>query len=96
MQVIGQLHCQSALPQAKEPPIPIRLEAGWALEPVWFRWRRRSLLALPGFEPRSHPPAPSLVTVLSHKARLISLHMVICAIVLAFPEFERLYVHFRN
>jgi len=33
----GQLQAPAALLPEKEPPIPIRQEAGWALEPVWTR-----------------------------------------------------------
>jgi hypothetical protein len=32
MEVGGQLHAPAALPPRKEPPIPIRQEAGWAPE----------------------------------------------------------------
>jgi len=32
MEVSGQLHASAALPQGKEPPVPIGLENGWATE----------------------------------------------------------------
>jgi hypothetical protein len=31
----------AALAPVKEPPVPIRQDAGWALEPVRMRWRRQ-------------------------------------------------------
>jgi len=37
MEVSGQLHAPAALPLGKEPPVPIRQEAGWAQEPFWPR-----------------------------------------------------------
>jgi hypothetical protein len=36
------------LPSGKEPSIPVGWEAGWALEPVWTRWRRSKLPAHTG------------------------------------------------
>jgi hypothetical protein len=36
MGVSGQHHAPAALyPRGKNPPVPIRQKAGWALEPVW-------------------------------------------------------------
>jgi len=40
MEVSDQLHAPTALPRGKEPPVPIKYEAGWAPEPVWTRWWR--------------------------------------------------------
>jgi hypothetical protein len=40
MEASGQLHIPAALPPGKELPVPIREEAGWALEPVWMLWRK--------------------------------------------------------
>jgi hypothetical protein len=38
MEVSGQLHAPPALLLRKESLVPLGLEAGWALEPVWTRW----------------------------------------------------------
>jgi hypothetical protein len=40
MEVSGQLHAPAALPQGKEPLVPIGGEAGCALEPVLTLWNR--------------------------------------------------------
>jgi hypothetical protein len=40
MELSGQLHASAALLQAKEFPLPIGQEAGWAPEPVWTMWRK--------------------------------------------------------
>jgi len=56
MEVNGQPHATAALPPGKEPPVPIGYEAGWALEPVWTRWRREKFPAPASnriLEPRS-------------------------------------------
>jgi hypothetical protein len=46
----GQRHAPATL----YPPITIAQEAGWAPEPVWtHRLRGKTLLPLPGIEPRS-------------------------------------------
>jgi len=44
----GQLHTLAALPLEKEPPVPIRLEAVQAPEPVWTWWRREKFPAPTG------------------------------------------------
>jgi hypothetical protein len=41
MEVSGQLHDPAALHPEKETPVP----TGWALEPVWTRWRGEKILA---------------------------------------------------
>jgi hypothetical protein len=46
--VSGQLHSLAALPPENDPPVPIRLEAGWAPEPVWTRCRREKFPAPAG------------------------------------------------
>jgi hypothetical protein len=38
MEVSGQLQAPAVL--TPEPPVSIRLEAGWALQPVWVMLRR--------------------------------------------------------
>ena len=48
MLVSGQLYALAALPTRKEPLLPIKEEAGWALEPVWMFWRRQNLSHLLG------------------------------------------------
>jgi hypothetical protein len=37
-----------SLPLVKELPVTIKLEAGWAPEPVWALWRREKSLAPEG------------------------------------------------
>jgi hypothetical protein len=41
--VNDQLHVPAALPQGREPPVPIGLEAEWAQDVVWTLWRRDKL-----------------------------------------------------
>jgi hypothetical protein len=52
MEVSGQFHDPAALPQGKEPPIPVGYEAGWAPEPVWTLWNTEKSCPYPGIEPR--------------------------------------------
>jgi hypothetical protein len=40
MEMGGQLHTPTALPQGKEPPVSIGYEAVWAPELVWTLWKR--------------------------------------------------------
>jgi hypothetical protein len=41
MEMSGQLHAPAALvPEEPPPRVPIALEAPWAPDPVWMRWRR--------------------------------------------------------
>jgi hypothetical protein len=35
----GQFHVPTALPPGKEPPVPVRYEAGWVPESAWTTWR---------------------------------------------------------
>jgi hypothetical protein len=51
MEVSGQLHASVALP-AVESPVPIELEAGWVVQPVWIVGEDTSLLFLAVIEPR--------------------------------------------
>jgi hypothetical protein len=39
MEVSGQLHFPAAFPPEKEPLSFVRIEAGWATEPVWTLWK---------------------------------------------------------
>jgi len=38
VEMSGQLHTPAALPQGKEPLVPIGWEAGWAPGPFWMQW----------------------------------------------------------
>jgi hypothetical protein len=51
MEVIGQLQAPVALP-AVEPPVPVELEAGWGVQPVWSVREDTGLLLLAVIEPR--------------------------------------------
>jgi len=51
MEVSGQLQASVALP-AVEPPVPVELEAGWGVQPVWSVGEDTSLLLLAVIEPR--------------------------------------------
>ena len=51
MKVSGQLHASVALP-AVEPPVPVELEAGWSVQPVWSVGEDTGLLLLAVIEPR--------------------------------------------
>ena len=48
MVVSGQLYALAALPTWKEPLLPIKEEAGWALEPVWMFWEKTESCAPAG------------------------------------------------
>jgi hypothetical protein len=45
------LHAPSALLQGKEPPEPIRYEAGRALDRACTPWSRENIWSLPGIKP---------------------------------------------
>jgi len=64
MKVSGQLYSTDSLSSGKEPSIPIGYEAGWALQPVWTRWRREKN-PCPYRESVAGRPARSLVTILA-------------------------------
>lgn len=53
-----QLHTLDALPQEKEPNVPIGQEESWAAEPVWMMCNRETFLA----RARSRTTAIHLVT----------------------------------
>jgi hypothetical protein len=38
MEGVGQLHASAALPQEKQPPVPVECEAVWAAQGVWTFW----------------------------------------------------------
>jgi hypothetical protein len=52
MEVSGQLHAPADLTAAKQGPVPVVEEDGFAPEPVWTVWRRDTLLSLPENKPR--------------------------------------------
>jgi hypothetical protein len=63
MEMSGQLQAPAALLPEKEPLVPIRLEAGWAQEPVWtLWWREKNFQILPGLEPPITKPAAQRYT----------------------------------
>jgi hypothetical protein len=51
MEVSDQLQATVALPAA-EPPVPVELEAGWGVQPVWSVGEDTCLLLLAVIEPR--------------------------------------------
>jgi hypothetical protein len=55
MEVNGQFHAPAALAPSKEPLVPIKLESGWAPEPVWTQWQREIIPAVPGIESSTLP-----------------------------------------
>jgi hypothetical protein len=60
MEVNGQLHASAALPRRIETAVPIEEGAGWALEPVWTKWRREN----PCPEPNPGRPARIMTAVM--------------------------------
>jgi hypothetical protein len=62
MEVCGQLLAPAALPPGKEPPVPIRYEAGWAAQPVLTLWRKDKSLAKAGNRTPAVQPAASRYT----------------------------------
>jgi hypothetical protein len=50
MEVSGQLHSPAALFPGKQPPVPIRQQAGWVPETLRTLWRSENPLSLPGFK----------------------------------------------
>jgi hypothetical protein len=55
MEVSGQTLAPAALPQKKQPPVPIVEEAGWAPEPVWTLWSKEKCLVPTGNRTRHLP-----------------------------------------
>ena len=66
--VSGEFHTPAALPREKNP-VSVEWEAGWAPEPVWTVLK--SLLSLPGFEPRTVQPTASRIPTALSLLRLI-------------------------
>jgi hypothetical protein len=67
MEVSSQLHVPAILPIGKESLVGILQEAGWALEPVWTRWRREKFLVSTGTRTLDHPArTPALYKLLTN------------------------------
>jgi hypothetical protein len=62
LEVSGQLHAPAALPQGKEPSVPIGQEVGWAPEPVLTTWRKEN--SWPYRDSNSNPSVAQLVASL--------------------------------
>jgi hypothetical protein len=69
----------SFTPQPLYPPIPIKKNTSWAIEPVWRRWQRKNC---PCRESNSSRPACSLVSLLTEVQECTNVktggHMELC------------------